>query len=248
MSCIDGAAIGRRQMAGNAANHLIHPEAPRLVRNHHKDNLKQMREKAAQLRGRKILESKAAAQPVELFKLRQFAAAAPRVYDARKPAAAQHGGYPPRRSAATGNAEVQTSAEEEELDLASFEAEVERLKREHGRPQPAEAGGFRKEADGVPAYLRKRQAEKEEKERMAEVARAAPRPPPGYRMMPQAEVQETLAGLKKKHAELEAQFRKLPLSIETIGQQQRQKEIMRKLEESQKYINTFSQPNVFVEA
>lgn len=70
--------------------------------------------------------------------------------------------------------------------------------------------------------------------------------PPGCKLLPQDEKQETLTQLQRRKEELEALHRKLPLKIETPGQRQRAQEIDRELLVVEDGIKTFSRAKVFI--
>lgn len=147
----------------------------------------------------------------------------------------------------------QVGDEEAEIDLASFEAECERLKQLHGKNQGGgkaqpEVRKFQKDAGGCPAYLQKIKAGLAEQERQAVEERTAPKVPAGYRQMPEDERLETLKALQTKREDLEKAFQRLPLTIETDTQKRRQKVVLDKIAESDKAIGTFSNPMVLIQA
>eukprot|EP00931_Biecheleriopsis_adriatica_P103066 TRINITY_DN77954_c0_g1_i1.p1 TRINITY_DN77954_c0_g1~~TRINITY_DN77954_c0_g1_i1.p1 ORF type:complete len:288 (-),score=70.62 TRINITY_DN77954_c0_g1_i1:94-885(-) len=230
--------IARRQMAGDAAGGLLNPKAPSLVRNHAKENIRAMREKERLLRGKQIMQCQAQAAPVELFKLKQFAGAKSRLHDPKKELRKDLG--TPGAQAAADRAE-----EKDEISLEEFEAKVDEMIQKHGK-RPSQ--NFSKDEKGCPAYLRKMKQEREEKQREEMESRSKPQVPAGYRVMPASEVQETLGALKKKHLDLEAEYRRLPLKLETEGQKQRQKAVLDKIQQSEKAMELFSRPVVMVEA
>merc|ERR1719222_1120804 len=133
----DASRIGRRQMAGDSVAGLLSREAPCLVRNHARDNIRALREKERQLRGRKIMETQARAQPAQPFKLRQFENARSRLHDERPPRGGPAAEEAPDRrayGAGGGGCAAAAGGDEpagEEMGLADFEAEVERLKHQH---------------------------------------------------------------------------------------------------------------------
>jgi len=141
--------------------------------------------------------------------------------------------------------EQEKDGKAEEMDLASFEAEVERLKRAHGtKPAPRQ---FQKDAGGRPAYLQKIKANLAEEQQRQIDEKNKPKIPPGYRQMPDDERVQTLEALQKKREELEKVFQNLPLKIETDGQKRRQKTVLEKIKETDAGIATFSQQSVLVQ-
>merc|ERR1719230_1084506 len=123
-----------------------------------------MREKEQQLRGKRLLESQVT--PAEPFKLKQFSEAKSRLHDPKEyRRRLDHDCAPPAPKPHSQD------AAEEEIDLASFEAEVERLKREHGTKK---APTIAKDADGCPSYLRRMKDERATRQREEEEACALP--------------------------------------------------------------------------
>mmetsp|Transcript_78906 Transcript_78906/g.223302 ORF Transcript_78906/g.223302 Transcript_78906/m.223302 type:complete len:248 (+) Transcript_78906:74-817(+) len=238
--------IARRQAGGDAAASLLNPQGPVLVRNHARENLRAMREKERQLRGRKIMESQA---PPAEFKLRQFAGARSRVYDAKGSHAPPAGG----RAA---------ESEGEEMDMDAFEARCEELKRKHGQQQqPPPQGGSGSGGDHPDrclAYLQKLSGAnagapaaepREQRVGTAAAEVAAKRPAElGPRRLSPEEVAERLSGLKRNREAIEADFRRLPLMIETDSQKRRQAAVMAKIEESDRAMKLLSQPVVYADA
>lgn len=276
--------IARRQMAGDAVGCLLHPQAAQPTRNHAMDNLRAIRERERQARGKAVMQAQQA-KPPELFKMRQFADAKPRVgggADAKawlkaaailadEASAAQRRGRPSRpgssedggvagmareirekqneKEAGVGPDEKAKEAavgpDEDVMDLATFEKEIEALKRKHGG-KANQMREIKKDADGCPSYLRKIKRDMAQKETDAVAARN-PDAPPGYRRLPVEEIAETLKALRTKRLAIEKEFQALPLKIETEVQKRREKAVMSKIEESEKAIRMFSQPAVFVE-
>lgn len=137
----------------------------------------------------------------------------------------------------------------EEMNLEDFEAAVERLKQQHGNQAPAtkKKASFEKDVVGCPVYLQKIKAKLDEEKSRVEAQRSALSVPAGYRVLPEEEVTDTLEALRRKRADLEKEFQKLPLNIQTDSQKRRQKAVLNKIEESDRAIKIFSQPNVMVE-
>lgn len=149
------------------------------------------------------------------------------------------GGRPPRPAAAM---------EQDEMDLETFEAQCEELKRKYGNQSPnAAKKSFKKDAGGRPAYLNRIKANLAEEQRRNEDAKRGPEVPPGYRVLPASEREETLGALRSKRAELEKEYQKLPLHIQTDGQRRREKMVLDKIKESDEAITLFSQQRVLVE-
>mmetsp|Transcript_30481 Transcript_30481/g.55258 ORF Transcript_30481/g.55258 Transcript_30481/m.55258 type:complete len:237 (+) Transcript_30481:69-779(+) len=230
--------IARRQMGGNAAGGLLNPKAPMRGKDHAKENVRAMREKAAKLRGQQVMQN--CAPSVELFKMKQFADVKSRLNDPKALRRRLDG-----EDASKNAQDDQQAAGEGEIGLAEFERQVEEMIKLHGQKKPQ---NLSKDAAGVPLYLQKMKNERQEKQRLEDQQRNQPRVPAGYRIVPADEVKETLDLLQKKHKELETQFRNLPLKIETDGQKQRQKALMSKIADSEKAIAMFSKPTVMVEA
>lgn len=237
-SLVDAGHIGRRHAAGSNVASLLDRRAPAPLRNHARENVLAMRKKAQQLRGQSIIDS--FKQPQPEFKLKQFANVKSRLHGlpCKVPAHALDLAEEESRS-------QDQNQEETEMDLATFERECERLKREHGGK--AAKPNFQKDAAGRPAYLQRIKSNLAEQQREAEAQRAAPQVPPGYRQMPDDERSETLEALRKKREELDKAFQRLPFNIETDSQRRRQQNILDKIKESDAAIETFSKPNVLIE-
>lgn len=246
-SNFDAGFIGRRQAAGCGVASRLDHRAPAPIRNHARDNVIAMREKMRQMRGKNIIEM--SKQPQVDFKLKQFANVKSRLHELPRPMANE------RMSPLAGQREEiigqDGDSKEEEMDLAAFEAECERLKQLHGRKAPkAEAKGaiaIKKDSAGCPAYLQKIKANRAEQQRLAEEQRQ-PQIPAGYRELPEDERKQTLEALQKKREDLEKAFRNLPHQIETAAQRQREKMVLQKIKESDEAIKTFSNPRVLIEA
>lgn len=253
-SHLDANRIARRQaMGGGVASRLDH-RAPAPLRNHARDNIVAMRKKQMQLRGRMSIGN--LKQPPADFKLKQFEnvksrfAELPRPMpnrptpcDRRSPCE-----RPPSREE-DQRASEEGDDKEDEIDIVTFELECERLKKLHGRKAtPPASKPFQKDAAGRPAYLQRMKAEQAEKQRQADEQSKCAQIPPGYRRMPEHERKETLEALQKKREELEKAFQNLPLKIETDSQKRRQQMVLDKIAELDKGIQTYSNPNILIEA
>lgn len=99
----------------------------------------------------------------------------------------------------------------------------------------------------VPKYLEQRKLQAEEIER--EKRRNAPDPncPPGMKIMPESERQNTLAVLNKNKEEALHQLGKMPFVVETPSLMRRKAELEGKLREIEKAIEIFSKPKVYIQ-
>lgn len=250
-------------MGGDNVAAFLNRDAPvALMRNHAKDNVRAMREKERVLRGQRMMVAQA--RPPEPFKLRQFADIGSRVLQPNGPGLGSNA-----RSASAGPAAAEArrvgclhqprsssaapaAAEgEDEIGIDDFEDQVANLIRQHGKKQAEEhvvPASLVKDANGCPAYLRKMKEDREDRAKAEQEERSRPYVPAGCRQLPVDEVQETLSALKKKREELAAEERRLPLRIATDSQKRREKQIRERIEETDKAIATFSQPQIFVAA
>eukprot|EP00747_Dinoflagellata_sp_TGD_P024518 gnl/TRDRNA2_/TRDRNA2_130605_c0_seq1.p1 gnl/TRDRNA2_/TRDRNA2_130605_c0~~gnl/TRDRNA2_/TRDRNA2_130605_c0_seq1.p1 ORF type:complete len:311 (+),score=53.91 gnl/TRDRNA2_/TRDRNA2_130605_c0_seq1:51-983(+) len=112
---------------------------------------------------------------------------------------------------------------------------------------PSSANVYKKDGGNVPVYIRRRQAELAEAQRLANLT-PEPEPPPGYRKVARHEQLCTVSTLKKRIAEVEKEQRALPLKIETVGQRRREKELTNRVADLGRLLEMFTKPIVFVPA
>lgn len=98
----------------------------------------------------------------------------------------------------------------------------------------------------VPKYLKERQKQWEEEERIRIANTPDPSIPPGHTLMPREERLQTLAGLQKNQTELLAQLNALPVRVDTLRVKTAKADLERKLAEIEDAIKIFSRPKVFV--
>lgn len=106
----------------------------------------------------------------------------------------------------------------------------------------------KKEYGKVPDYLKERKSRAREAQERILREEEEGRVPPGMVLMPEDERVETLALLRVKQGEVEAQLRHLPLKIETMGQRQRLADLEKALEDINNAISTFSKERVLISA
>ena len=100
----------------------------------------------------------------------------------------------------------------------------------------------------VPLYLQARKAKwAKEEEGRAQMERAMRDCPPGLQLLPESQRLETLSLLETKHEELKRKYHALPLSIETMGQVRRKKEIEDSLKETEESLKIFRREHVYVQ-
>lgn len=70
--------------------------------------------------------------------------------------------------------------------------------------------------------------------------------PPGTRMLSEGERVEALKTLEETKKLLEQELQKMPLSMKTMGQAKKKKELEDKIIETEKGIQTFSKKKVYI--
>ncbi|KAG2494455.1 hypothetical protein HYH03_007507 [Edaphochlamys debaryana] len=98
----------------------------------------------------------------------------------------------------------------------------------------------------VPQYLLERKLQMAADQEAAVRAKEAALIPPGMRLMPEEERQETLELLKKNRDEVDRAIQGLPLRIETPSAIRRKDELERRLREIEDALKIFSRPKVLV--
>jgi len=119
-----------------------------------------------------------------------------------------------------------------------------------GAPKPKEEVDYLKKPDfgQVPAYLDAvKEAIAQETELLEEIKRKEKEgDKPSMRELPKKEKEEILAGLRANHLALNADYRKLPVTLNTFGQKNRKEALEKKMAEIEKDIERLSQEHVFV--
>ena len=98
----------------------------------------------------------------------------------------------------------------------------------------------------VPSYLNKyaKEREKEAKRKAAEIEMS--KHPPGTRLMPEEERQETLRDLKEAQAATKAKYESLPVVAHSGKMERHKVELEEKMLRLEKAVATFSKPTVYV--
>jgi hypothetical protein len=99
----------------------------------------------------------------------------------------------------------------------------------------------------VPAYLSGIKQDLADQKRFAEEQSRKEDVPPGYRLLPDEEREETLQNLREKLADFEGKFQALPLRIESDRAKRQQRDIETKINELESAIKLFSKPKVLIE-
>lgn len=136
-------------------------------------------------------------------------------------------------------ADSNAEAGSEEEFFSNFKQVAKDLKDRQGKHVPA------KDAQGRPTRLQYNRASPEGP--LSHCGEHVPVIPLGYRLAPEEERQQTLEGLKLKLIQLNDQYCRLPLRIETQGQRRQQEMLRTKIRETENAVNVFSRPSVLVE-
>ena len=111
---------------------------------------------------------------------------------------------------------------------------------------PAEGIAKTKNYGKVPSYINKYKNQKEEELKQKAIDDEMAKHPPGTRLMPKEERQETLKDLKEAKAETENQLERLPITAHSGKMERHRKELEEKQGRLEKAIETFSKPKVYV--
>ena len=106
--------------------------------------------------------------------------------------------------------------------------------------------GSNKNYGKVPAYLNKYKDQREDAIRQQAVDEEMAKHPPGTRLMPEDERQETLRDLREAKATTTDQLERLPVVAHSAKMERHKKELEEKLQRLDKAIETFSKPTVYV--
>lgn len=271
---MDYARIQRRD-AGCAAGALINPKSQKAATNFAAKNVQNMRAKAQAAKDKAIVEQPKMPFKMKQFdgvegKVR-FEAQKPReVAVVEKPflqrgqgkmaqPVVPEGGASPRHRV-LGEARAQVPRAAEAVSKPTHEKKnhilVNRLIAEHvgqerrapeKAPKDVVGERLKHQFGKVPAYLSGIKQELADKQRIAEEMSRKEDVPPGYRLMPDDEREETLANLREKLSDMEKKHQQLPLNIESERAKRAQKEIETKLGELENAIKLFSKQKVLIE-
>ena len=106
--------------------------------------------------------------------------------------------------------------------------------------------GKNKNYSKVPNYLNKYKNQREEEIKQKAIDDEMSRHPPGTRLMPESERQETLRDLNEAKAETNRQLERLPIVSHSQKGERHKKELEEKLARLDKALETFSKPTVYV--
>jgi len=104
---------------------------------------------------------------------------------------------------------------------------------------------MRRGADKVPVYLRRRQAQATEEQRLAALPKR-PQAPPGYRLVEEDERLGGLEALAQQRRIAQAAVNSLPFVIETMAQRRREKDASERLAHIEKLEAMYSKKEVYV--
>ena len=98
----------------------------------------------------------------------------------------------------------------------------------------------------MPNYLNKYKNQREEEIKQKAIDDEMSRHPPGTRLMPESERQETLRDLNEAKVETNRQLERLPIVSHSQKAERHKKELEEKLARLDKALETFSKPTVYV--
>ena len=120
-------------------------------------------------------------------------------------------------------------------------------KPEAAAQEPAQViAGANKNYGKVPSYLNKFKNQREDAARAKAEQEEMAKHPPGTRLMPEDERQETLKDLREAKALTNEQLEKLPVVAHSGKMERHKTELVEKLARLDRAIETFSKPTVYV--
>ena len=126
------------------------------------------------------------------------------------------------------------------MNKAIFELKAE-------KPVAQEIGPYHHKNQGkVPQYLNKYAKEREEDAKKKAQELEMSKHPPGTRLMPEEERQETLRDLREAQAATKAKYESLPVVAHSGKMERHKVELEEKMSRLEKAIATFSKPTVYV--
>eukprot|EP00921_Rhytidocystis_pertsovi_P023513 GHVQ01037616.1.p1 GENE.GHVQ01037616.1~~GHVQ01037616.1.p1 ORF type:complete len:288 (+),score=45.62 GHVQ01037616.1:340-1203(+) len=258
---LSAADNARKQMSGSAMQAAMSATTVVSSKNYLKQNTQHIKETAKSFREKRSeAEAKAAVQP---FKLDKFKAVKAQV-DLSPPESWR----PKNRGSPSGSAEDSTGSRlVDNNNFIKRNAENAAIPPTPSPATPPPSTSLHRIGE-IPSYLqvsendlcyselvpsilwfcvlcsKTRQREQRESE---EAEAAEERAPDGFKVLSVEEKERTLQCLRKKKAEAERDYKRLPLKIETLGQQRRLAEAEKRMDELDTAIEAVSKPRVLVE-
>lgn len=258
----------RKRNSGSQMAAMMNHEPPKLVRDHAKGNVQSLRQLQDKVREKKLEDAQKKVDENNKWKMRQFENIPSRCredpekirsqskqkreemleqreaqQERKREAQYDEGGdthpdaFKNRNKSGDGNRNFVSENRKAAQEIVS---------RPHqSKKDNNDVKTFDKTKNGVPTYLNDIKAKLDDDKRKAN--EKVEEIPPGYRLMGEAEKQKTLKTLRERQADAEAQWRKLPLNIETEGQKRRETNIKNELKEVERMTAMFDKPRVLVE-